>query len=71
MTLLRLAHLNVHFFITAIAYHTGLPLARIQMLVVQVVELQLRDVEEAEVEGPVEELAVELEVALLKKTPWF
>jgi hypothetical protein len=59
MTLLRLAHLNAHFFISAIAYHTGLALLRIQVLVVHVVEVQLRDVEEAEVEAPVEEIAVE------------
>jgi hypothetical protein len=54
MTPMQLAHCNVHFFITAIAYHTWLTLPEVQVLVVQVVEVQLRDVELVEVKVPVQ-----------------
>jgi hypothetical protein len=54
---LQLALPNVHFFITAIAYRTGLSIPKVHLLVVQ-------DVEQAEGETPVEEIVVEeLEVA--------
>jgi hypothetical protein len=49
MSLVQLAHYNIHFFVTAIVYQIGLILPKVQALVVQGVEVQLRDLELVEV----------------------
>jgi hypothetical protein len=64
MTLKQLTYCNVHLFVTAIAYNTCLTLLKVQVPVVHVVEVQLRDVEVVEVQVPVD---VQLTVTMPKK----
>jgi hypothetical protein len=52
MTIMQSAHCNDHSFITALLITYGCTLLKVQVIVVQVVYTQLRDVELVEVEVP-------------------
>jgi hypothetical protein len=45
MSVMQLTQYNVHFFIAAVAYRTALTLPKVQIPVVQVAEVLLRDIE--------------------------
>jgi hypothetical protein len=52
--LLRLSHLNIQFFVTALSHHIWFNFTKSTSLVVQIVDVQLRDIELVEVEISVE-----------------